>query len=212
MTVGAGSSRRELVAALLGCAGGAGLVLLAAGQPWVRAVVDLPPPLPPGRYVLSGGDLAPGATALGIAALAGLAGILATRGVARAAVAVVVVLTGAGVAASAPLAVRDDHVLAELAARTSFGADGAAVTLGTTAWWAVSLTGGLLVLAAGALTVFRGHRWVGMSARYDRPGTARATAPQSAHEASAMWDSLDGGADPTADTAVERDESTGKGS
>lgn len=212
MTRASGSSRRELAAAVIACTVGAAVVLHATGQPWVRAVMDLPPPMPPGRYTLSGRDLAPQAVALGLAGLAGVAATIATRGVARVAVGVLLALLGAGVVAFSALGIRRDHALGELAARTSFGGEHSAVALTTTAWWTVSLSGGVLVLAAGMLIVARGRRWPRMSGRYDRPGTARAAATEPRREPSEMWDSLDRGADPTADADAGRDGITGKGS
>jgi uncharacterized membrane protein (TIGR02234 family) len=73
------------------------------------------------------------------------------------------------------------------------------------------LAGGVLLVAAGVLTVSRGSRWPGMSARYDRarapvaasargregaPGTAAAEPAE--QDPAGLWKSLDRGEDPTA--------------
>ena len=192
------------------CALGAALVLLAAGKPWVRAVVDLPAPLPSARDALAGRDLVPQATALGLAGLAGLAGLMATRGVARAAVGVVLMVIGASLAGFSAAGTRHDRVVAELATRTSVGIESTAATVTSTPWWAVSLAGGVLVLAAGALTAARGRAWPGMSGRYYRTHADSATVAGSPHESSVIWDSLDRGTDPTADAGDGRDRTTGK--
>lgn len=208
------SARRELAAAAVLCAAGAALVLLAAGRPWVRAVVDLPAPLPPARYVLTGRELAPQPTGLGLAGLAGLAGLVASRRAARAVVGLLLALMGTGVVFFSVAAVRAGYVLDEVAARASVAGAGSAATTNTTPWWLASAAGGVLLLAAGALTTARGRRWPGMSGRYDRPGARQPPGRPPASErpgsdrrsdqwgVSAMWDSLDRGTDPTSDPVV----------
>lgn len=192
------SGREMLVAALL-CALGAALVLLAAGRGWAAASVTLPAPLPSRSVTLTGGDLAPALNGLGLAGLAGLAGIIATRGVARLVVGGLIVAIGAGSVLSSVGATASDRVLAELRDRMSL-AEGAAVHAQPTMWWLVAVAGGVLLAAAGALTVVRGRRWPGMSSRYDAPGAA-VKRPEPA--AGNLWDSLDSGADPTVDPAEE---------
>ncbi|MQA83483.1 MAG: MFS transporter [Streptosporangiales bacterium] len=208
------SARRELAAAAVLCAAGAGLILLAAGRPWVHAVADLPQPLPPARYVLTGRELAPQTTGLGLAGLAGLAGMVAARGAVRAVVGLLLALMGVGVAVFSAAAVRADHVAGAVAGRASAAGEGLPVTTAMTPWWVPSVVGGVLLFAAGVLAVVRGGGWPGMSGRYDRPGTPRAPGrPQTSEppeEASAMWDSLDRGADPTVDTDVGRGSDSGK--
>ncbi len=77
------SARREYGLALLAGAAGAGLILLAVRQRWAQAVFTAPKPLASQVVNVSGADLVPLAGALALAALAGLAAVIATRGVAR---------------------------------------------------------------------------------------------------------------------------------
>jgi uncharacterized membrane protein (TIGR02234 family) len=61
-------------------------------------------------------------------------------------------------------------------------------------WPVLSAICGVLVVAAGVLIAVRGHRWQGMSARYEAQ-PARADNPVKA--AAALWSALDRGEDPT---------------
>jgi uncharacterized membrane protein (TIGR02234 family) len=64
-----------------------------------------------------------------------------------------------------------------------------------TGWVALGVACGVLVIVAGALIAWHGHRWAAMSARYDR---RPAPVPPSAQaRASTLWNELDRGEDPT---------------
>jgi len=89
------ASRREYALALLAGAVGAGLILLAVRQRWAEAVFTPPKPLSPQVVAVSGADLVPLAAALALAALAGLAAVIATRGVLRRAAGVLLAAFGA---------------------------------------------------------------------------------------------------------------------
>jgi uncharacterized membrane protein (TIGR02234 family) len=79
-----------------------------------------------------------------------------------------------------------------------FGVAGGAVAHLAAGWPLATVLGGLLVAAAGGLTLARGRDWPGMGARYDRPsGSARPGSARPETEA-ALWDALDRGDDPTA--------------
>ena len=77
------SPRREYLGTLLLGAVGAAVVLVAVRQDWARVLTVQPRPLPASTAVVRGQDLLPAAGALGLAALAGLAALLATRRLAR---------------------------------------------------------------------------------------------------------------------------------
>src|SRR5260370_50263 len=101
--------RREFGLVLAVGAAGAGLVLLAAAQPWARASFAPAPPLPASRVSVTGHELVPAAGALGLAALACLAAVIATRGVARRACGVLLAVAGAVIAISAAAPRRPPH-------------------------------------------------------------------------------------------------------
>ena len=198
------TARREFATVAALCGLGAGLVLIATAQPWVRAVVELPAPLPRTGYGLTGQDLAPLAAALGLAGLTGLAGLAATRGWARVAVGVLLVAFGAGIVASSVLATRAPQVRAAAADKAKSVSAVSVTHSGATPWRLASTAGGLALAASGTWSVARGRRWPGLSARYDPPG--RAARPASAASAGGsvdsveLWRSLDRGADPTFDS------------
>ena len=111
-------ARRELSVALAVGAAGAGMVLLAAQQPWARAsFAPAPPPLPTSSITVTGHALLPAANALGLAALACLAAVIATRGVVRRVVGMLLALLGLLIAVPATMSVRPAHVAAAAAAR-----------------------------------------------------------------------------------------------
>jgi uncharacterized membrane protein (TIGR02234 family) len=92
------------------------------------------------------------------------------------------------------------------------GSAGHAIINGTP-WQAAVIIGALLIFAAGLATALRGQDWPAMSARYDAPGARgaagadRTAQPGAAGErgtagksdAASMWESLNGGEDPTED-------------
>jgi hypothetical protein len=80
------------------------------------------------------------------------------------------------------------------------GTPGHAVMTGAP-WQVTVIIGALLIFAAGVATALRGQDWPVMSARYDAPGAQHAAAgrPARAADAATMWESLNGGEDPTDD-------------
>jgi hypothetical protein len=78
-------------------------------------------------------------------------------------------------------------------------------------WQAVVIVGALLIFAAGLATALRGQDWPVMSARYDAPGARGAAASGAAGQgraarpadAASMWESLNGGQDPTEDDPAD---------
>ncbi len=229
------TAKREYGFALLAGAVGAGLVLLAVRQRWAQAVFTPPKPLSPQVVDVSGSDLVPLAGALALAALAGLAAVIATRGTLRRAAGALLALFGAGAGAGVMTSVTAATVISVAASKVaspgSAAVSGAAgsTTSGSTAggsfvisgsagqaimtgapWHAAVLIGALLIFAAGLVTALRGTDWPVMSARYDAPG-ARGAGPGSAaagarpRDSASMWDSLNAGDDPTAEDPAEGD-------
>ncbi len=231
------SPKRQYGYTLLVGAVGAGLILLALRAQWAQAVFTPQKPLTAEVVAVSGNDLVPVAEALALAALAGLIAVIATRGVARRAVGVLLALFGAGAGAAVLSAVTASAVLSVAAGKvaspesaalsgsagsTTSGSSGSgAVVIGGTPghaimsgtpWQAAVIVGALLIFAAGLATALRGQDWPVMSARYDAPG-ARETAPADGAagqaraarpaDAASMWESLNGGQDPTEDDPAD---------
>ncbi len=168
---------------------------------------------------MTGQDLVPAAGALGLAALAGLAAVLATRRLARR-------LVGGGTGgvrcghrrgrgrAADDAQVRAAAVTSAATSGQAGAGDGASTVTGTGSaggpgvaglslvrhvtmagvpWrWAV-LFGALLVLAAGLLVAWQGAAWPVMSSRYDRA----AGQPAAPADPATLWESLSQGLDPT---------------
>jgi hypothetical protein len=122
--------------------------------------------------VKTGAALLPWLPALALVALAGAGAVLATRGLLRTAVGVLLLVCGLGLAVGA---------LSQLGSGAAAG------------WVLAAALGGLAVAAAGVLTVARGRAWPGMAARYERPVPA-AGPPKTGAQ---FWDALDRGDDPT---------------
>jgi uncharacterized membrane protein (TIGR02234 family) len=185
--------RREYGLVLLAGAVGAGLILLAVKQRWAEAVFTPPKPLSPQVVGVSGADLVPLAGALAVAGLAGLAAVIATRGVLRRAAGVLLAVFGVAAGAAATAAVTAANVVSvaasHVASPESAAVSGAAgsttsgsagnnavvvtgaghAVLSGTPWRAALLAGALLLFLSGLATVLRGPSWPVMSARYERP-------------------------------------------
>jgi uncharacterized membrane protein (TIGR02234 family) len=187
------TGRRELAAATV--LGGAGAAIIAgvAGRTWATVAEHAGAGLATMSQQLSGRSLSAVVAALGWAGLAGILALLATRGWARVAIGALLTAFGVIVAIVSPSAVRHAHVISAAADKSNLARVGGEVTVHVHAWWTLSLVGGILLAAAGLLTVLRSRDWPGMSARYERPG---ATAPRGDDPAS-MWKALDRGDDPT---------------
>ncbi len=190
----ASPARREYGLTLLAAAVGAALILLAVRQQWARAVFTPPKPLSAQVVTVSGSDLVPLAGALALAALAGLAAVIATRGALRRAAGVLLALFGAGAGAAVLTSVTAATVLSVAASKVASpesaavsgaagsttsgstgggalvvsGSAGHAIMTGTP-WHVAVVAGALLVFLAGLFTALRGPDWPVMSARYDAP-------------------------------------------
>jgi uncharacterized membrane protein (TIGR02234 family) len=213
--------RRELALLLLLGAAGAALVLLAVRQGWAHVETAAPRPLPASVSTETGQALVPAAAALALAALAGLAAVLATRRTLRRIAAVVVAGFGVGITVAVSAGISAADVLAAAAvsagAQTGSGAvagsDIGSTTAGGTGqggsaqapvsgfpshvvfasfpWRGVAFVGALAIIAAGALVTWRAAQLPVMSSRFDLP--ARTASPRPAGAAAA-------GAGPTAGT------------
>ena len=182
---------REPLLAVLLCLAGAFLVLVASGRAWVLVDLVPTPLLPPQALAVTGRDMSDGLAALGLAGLAGVPALAATRGRGRLFVGGILLAVGAGVVAVvAGLAASG---LTRAALDTEFVRGNGAETAGSsvTAWpWACA-AGGLLLALAGLLVAARGSRWGGLGRKYEPPQPARPAGEPD------LWAALDRGEDPT---------------
>jgi uncharacterized membrane protein (TIGR02234 family) len=175
--------RREPALAALLCLLGAFLVLVGVGREWAQVEVAAGPLTPESTVDVAGRDLAAGVQALGLVGLAGVVAIAATRRTGRVVVGVLIALAGLGVVAAASAV--------DVVAEAGRVADG---EVGVTPWRAVTVAGGVLVAAAGALVAVRGRGWASLGRRYEPPAAAAAAAAAPERE---LWEALDRGEDPT---------------
>lgn len=198
--------RQELVTVLVLGAAGAGLVLMAMRQGWAQVRTAAPAPLPDSVVTATGQSMIPYAETLAITALAALAAVLATRGLARRAVGVLLAGLGAGLGAGVAAGVTRSAALAAAAGTlgpaTGSGAGNSAgsvtagslagsqaavpdvagfhshVVLNAASWQALAIIGALIIVAAGMLVAWRGPLLPVMSSRYDAPAPARPAPPR----------------------------------
>ena len=211
------SPRREYLGTLLLGAVGAAVVLVAVRQDWARVLTVQPRPLPASTAVVRGQDLLPAAGALGLAALAGLAALLATRRLARRLTGGVLAAFGVAIIVALSMPVTDAQVRGAVtgAAGTASSVPGGStvdggttpgggvsgislsshVTMAAFPWRWVALAGAVLIVAAGLLAAWRGQNWPVMSSRYDRPAARRRPSPST--DPAALWEALSQGIDPT---------------
>lgn len=197
-----GSGRRELAGLLLAGAVGAGLVLLGTRQPVAKVIVTAPRPLPVTITAVNGQVLLPAIAALAVAALASLAAVLATRGLARRITGLVTAALGAGVIIVAAAKLRAADVLTAAGhanispangagggiapGSTTAGANGGAggslagfpahVAFAGSTWRVLILAGAALIIIAGFAIIARATKLPAMSSRYER--AARPPVPQ----------------------------------
>jgi len=197
-------ARARFAAALvLTLLGGAG-ALLVSGRAWQTIVAPRPRPFADEVVDVSGRTLEPLVAALGLVALAGVVAVLATRGIARRAVGVL--LAGAAVAmgwralagSAAVSAAKARSLVTD--ARTGAGLDpgrSAQVTVHA-AWPVLAVACAVALLVAGAAVAVWGHRWAGLSGRYEAPDGG--TEADRQRSDATIWTALDRGDDPTART------------
>ncbi|GII26664.1 Trp biosynthesis-associated membrane protein [Planotetraspora mira] len=212
------TARRALTAWLITCAVGAGLVLVAAGRAWATVTFrSQAGALGPGKVAVTGTEIVASLTPATLAALAATVAVLATRGLARRAIAVVIGLCGVAVAAASCTGTRSEAIAAAARehATSSMMSSGRPVSESLVwAWPLLSIAGGLVLVAAGVVAVVGSARWPGMSSRYDRAdggsrtgssGERRSARPRKVTGERALWEALDEGADPTLEPRQSHD-------
>jgi Tryptophan-associated transmembrane protein (Trp_oprn_chp) len=184
-------NRRSYFLTLLACLAGAGLSVWSATRTW-SLLVETRPGLSDLRTARTGADVEPWLIGLALVALAGTGALLATHGWVRRVLGGLLALAGAGIVAG-----------------SIAGRAGLDVGRASGAWPILCAVGGAIVVAGGVTAARLGHRWPGMSSRYERrPAPARETKPGGPSSAAATslepadhraaWEALDRGDDPTA--------------
>ena len=148
--------RQELILVLLLGAAGAGLVLLVMRQGWAQVERTAPRPLPASVTAVSGQALVPAASALAVAALAGLAAVLASRRTLRRVAGILLAGFGAGIAVAVSAGISAADVLA-----AASGGPGSPAGSGTgTGAAGTTIRGAAGAGAVGEWTLLRARRLV----------------------------------------------------
>lgn len=181
--------RRGLGGAVAGAVVGAALTATASTQTWLTASGTAS--APGGR--VSGSTVAPLVLATGLVGLAAAGAVLATAGVLRRILGVLVTVLAAGALASAGAVLARPAASYRGSGVAGVGEVGSAVS--RTAWPFLSVLGLLLLAGVGVATAVAGGTWPGLGRRYQAPRAGgppeRGTGP------GADWDDLDAGRDPT---------------
>lgn len=177
---------------------GSGGALLLSERDW--QTVSTPQPSRVDVLDLTGRTIDSVPTALALVALAGVVAVLATKGAVRRGVGVIVALAGAGLAvraivSSSAVGVSRARSLVADRHRTVSVSDVVPNVVTHSVWPVLSVLAGVLVLAAGTLIAWRGHRWQVMSSKYEAP--VADPLQDQARAATALWSAMDRGEDPT---------------
>lgn len=194
--------RPKILAAALAAAGG-GLILLSDSRPWAEGMVTSPIQI---SVSAPGSSLTSLPYALGLTGLAGAVALFAVRRLGRYVIGAVLLAAGAGAVAAVVQKISSiDTATLARSANQAMGVDGYQITgASATAWPFITIAGGVLIAAAGALILARGRTWTGLSNRYERDPEAQQAAAGDAGAAPGreatnreLWDALNRGADPT---------------
>jgi len=170
------NARRAITMAILAGMASAGIGIFAVARTWQEETVTRPYPLPDEIVTVAGTAVVPWALPAGMVGLAGAIALVATTGVPRRVVTLLLAGAGAVMAAS--------------------GAFGLAQTPGL--WPVVTAACGTAVVIVAGWAWSRCREWPHMSARYDRPTeSATVVSFDDNPDPALLWDALDRGEDPT---------------
>jgi hypothetical protein len=180
--------RRALLLIVVATAVSGALLLLASGRTWGEVTVGASGTARQ-HVSVTGHDVAPAFSAVGLALLAMSVALLAARGPLRRVGGLIVVIIG-GAALAGGIRARNDvgHALMQrllVPSTTPLGGS-------RSGWWLVAAVAGALAVVAGAAAVFGVGRGGGLSAKYDAPST-----PQPADRPVDPWEAIEKGQDPT---------------
>jgi hypothetical protein len=165
------------------------LLLLASGRVWGSATVGAPGGARQ-HVSVTGHDVAPAVSAIGLALLAMAVALLAARGPLRRIGGLIVVAIGAAALAGGFRA--HNQVGHKLALRV-FASSAQTVGGSRPAWWLLVVIAGALAVVAGAATTTGAGSRGGLGSRYDAPSAA----PQKQAAPADAWDAIEKGQDPT---------------
>ncbi len=222
------NAKRNLGVVALLLAGAAGAIWGAGRMSWMG--VTIADGLSPERSMdVAGHTWAPALSALWLVFLAAIAAALALKGWARGVVAVIVAVAALGAAYPAVTVLTQEPDIAYLEKILRDAPNGGSgVVMGnkdyisqvdpTWAGPAVAILGAVLAVLAAAL-LMRGLRGGGMGSTYVSPAARRAELEKKVFDEAAeepsserdLWDALDGGDDPTAQSAARPQSDEGAG-
>jgi hypothetical protein len=198
-TVAPARSGRLLGLACLGLAAASGLLWGASALVWYRVT-------PAGRapVAFEGVQVSPSLTGYALLALAGVAALVATGGVVRRVLAVLLGIAGVVVAVTATTALLGSPFATDAPAAT-LPQPPAGTSVDVLRFQPTAITpapllavaGGLVLLAVAVLVVLREPRLTRLGARFAAPGKR----PVEIDPDRAAWQDLDAGRDPTVDAA-----------
>lgn len=190
--------------ALILLAVGAALLFVGYAQVWASAVV-LQEGLPSLAVELKGREIQPAGSASAILALAGIAGLVATRRFGRAVTGVLLILEGlvalVGALWFGTGAGNRADVVRLVSEKAGIDVD---VELSVRPWWVVVAVGGVLLVVVGVLAALRGGTWPVMGRKYERAeGDGSSAAAGASTGPASAWEQLDQGVDPTVDPTAD---------
>ncbi|RWZ84145.1 Trp biosynthesis-associated membrane protein [Glutamicibacter sp. HZAU] len=189
------TSARSL--ALFGLAG-ALIGLWSATRTWVTVDVASSSVQIP-QIVVDGATAAASVTAVSVVVLAGSLALLIAGKIARYIIAAICLLAGATVITAGIGALRDPQAVASTAVAEATGLAQNAGEYTLTAWPAVAVIAGVLIVLQAVLVLVFAGRWPAKASKYDRQAAKASVEPKDQSSRNiASWEQLSQGEDPTA--------------
>lgn len=189
------TSARSL--ALFGLAG-ALIGLCSATRTWITVDVTSSSVQIP-QIVVDGATAAASVTAVCVVVLAGSLALLIAGKVARYIIAAICLLAGATVITAGTGALRDPQAVASTAVAEATGLAQNAGEYALTAWPAVAVIAGVLIVLQAVLVLVFAGRWPAKASKYDRQAAKASVEPKDQSSRNiASWEQLSQGEDPTA--------------
>lgn len=183
--------------ALFGLAG-ALIGLWSATRTWVTVDVASSSVQIP-QIVIDGATAAASVTAVSVVVLAGSLALLIAGKIARYIIAAICLLAGATVITAGIGALRDPQAVASTAVAEATGLAQNAGEYTLTAWPAVAVIAGVLIVLQAVLVLVFAGRWPAKASKYDRQAAKASVEPKDQSSRNiASWEQLSQGEDPTA--------------